>query len=399
MILRILFWIAFFLVIYTYLIYPLIILLRGLFLKQPFYLSDVSDRVSIVIAARNEAKSIGKKLDNMLELNFPKDQFEVIIASDGSTDGTDDIVRGYAQSGFKLLSLPRVGKADALNAAVAASTGDIIVFSDANSMFAPEALHALTRPFADPKIGGVAGNQVYLGKVERRANKSEHSYWNFDRILKKSQSEAGNTISATGAIYAIRRALFLPVPIGVTDDFVTSTRVIAHGYRLVFAPDAIAYEPSAESNSAEFARKVRIMTRGLQGVVVMRRLLNPFRYGFYAIELFSHKVLRRLIVFPLLVLAIISPFMWNEGLFFQLVTLGQVGFYVLALLGYFLRETSPGHTKPLALPFFFCMVYSASFLAALNILRGRRIDRWEPKRQEMTESNDQNAMTKVKTEG
>lgn len=394
----IIFWLALFIIAYTYLLYPLTVFIRGLFLRESFTSAENDYNVSIVIAAHNEARSIGKKLDNLLSLNYPKEQLEVVIASDGSTDETDEIVSRYCEYGFKLLSLPRLGKADALNAAVAASTGEIIAFSDANSMFAPDALQSLINPFADPKVGGVAGNQCYLGKTGPNVNRSEQSYWNFDRIMKKFQSRAGNAISATGAIYAIRRSLFQPIPVGVTDDFITSTRVIAQGYRLVFAPDAIAYEPPAELDSAEFTRKVRIMTRGLQAVLVMRQLLNPFRYGFYSIELFSHKVLRRLVVFPLLILAFVSPFLWNQGLFYQVVMLGQGLFYGMALIGFLLRKTAVGHRKFFTLPLFFCMVYTAAFIATINILRGRKIVRWEPNRQEIVKVTESNSKAFIKSD-
>lgn len=393
-----LFCLAFIIITYTYLLYPLTVLLRGLFFKATYANSGFEGKVSIVIAAHNEARSIGKKLDNLLALNYPKDRFEVIIASDGSTDDTDKIVKRYSAYGFKLLSLPRLGKADALNAAVEASSGEILVFSDANSMFAPDALQALINPFADPKIGGVAGNQCYLNKSGSRTTRGEQSYWNFDRLMKKFQSMAGNAISATGAIYAIRRSLFQQVPAGVTDDFVTSTRVIAQGFRLVFVPDAIAYEPPAETDTAEFARKVRIMTRGLQGVVVMRELLNPFRYGFYSFDLLSHKVLRRLVVFPLLVLAFVSPFLWNQGLFYQVVLLGQGLFYGLALSGFLLRKTRVGHQKVFALPLFFCMVYAAALIATINVLRGQRIVRWEPNRQEVSKLSEGDSKALVKAD-
>jgi cellulose synthase/poly-beta-1,6-N-acetylglucosamine synthase-like glycosyltransferase len=394
----ILFWCALILIVYTYLLYPVIVFLRGLFFSETFASGEVDCKVTIIIPAHNEARSIGKKLDNMLALNYPKEKLEMIVASDGSTDETEEIVRRYSRYGFKLLSLPRLGKADVLNAAVAASSGEIIVFSDANSMFAPDALHALISPFADSKIGGVAGNQCYLGKKGHKVNRSEQSYWNFDRLMKKFQSRAGNAISATGAIYAIRRSLFQPVIVGVTDDFITSTRVVAQGYRLVFAPDAIAYEPPSESNSAEFNRKVRIMTRGLQAVLVMRQLLNPFRYGFYSIDLFSHKVLRRLVVFPLLILAFVSPFLWNQGLFYRVITLGQGLFYGMALLSFLLRKTSLGQHRLIALPSYFCMVYTAAFIATINIIRGRKITRWEPNRQEIVKDAEKDSRVYVKSE-
>jgi len=308
-----------------------------------------------------------------------------VIASDGSDDGTVAIVSQYTDQRVKLLALPRQGKARALNAAVAASCGEILVFSDANSLYTADAIRALVRRFADPAVGGVAGNQRYIG--ERGASLSgdgERSYWSLDRKLKVLQSLAGNAISATGAIYAIRRSLFQPVPDGVTDDFVTSTRVIAQGFRLVFAPDAVAYEPVAKSSEVEFGRKVRIITRGLQAVLLMRELLNPFRYGFYAVQLFWHKILRRLMYVPLVVLLAANPFLWEHDLFYKITLGGQVAFYGCAISGMVLAQTRIGQLKVFTIPYYFCMIYLAAALATWNVIRGRRITRWRTWRQEAT---------------
>jgi cellulose synthase/poly-beta-1,6-N-acetylglucosamine synthase-like glycosyltransferase len=384
-----LFWGATALIVYTYVVFPAVVFLRGRLVRRPYQTAEITPKVSMIIAAHNDARGIGAKLDNILSLDYPREELEVIIVSDGSNDGTETIVRGYADQGVRLLARPRQGKAPALNAAVAAASGEILVFSDANSMYAPDAIRALARPFADPEVGGVAGNQVYLPKPASAAESSagEHTYWNFDRKLKQSQSTAGNAISATGAIYAIRRALFQGVPLGVTDDFATSTSVIAQGYRLVFAPDAIAYEPAAQSSVVEFGRKTRVITRGLRGVLVRRELLNPFRYGFYALQLFSHKLLRRLVVFPLLALLLVSPLLWSRGWLYKLATLGQAAFYGFGLLGWLLGGTKIGRKKIFSIPFFFCMVNAASFIAALNVLRGKRIDFWEPQRQDVSNSS------------
>ncbi len=378
----ILFWVSVVLIIYAYFIFPVLVILRGFLWPQPFLSDEITPPVSIIIAAYNESKSIGNKLDNILTLDYPRDRFEVLIASDGSDDGTNEIVRVYEEKGVKLLPLPRLGKAGALNAAVAASKGEILVFSDANSMYRVDAIRALVRPFADPTIGGVAGNQSYVKKNRAIVdNVGERSYWNFDRIMKKFQSRAGNTISATGAIYAIRRSLFQMVPEGVTDDFVTSTSVIVQGYRLIFAPDAVAYEPVAVTSKAEFGRKVRVTSRGLRAVFFIRsELLNPFRYGFYAIQLLSHKVLRRLIVFPLLVLFFLNPFLWNTDVFYQLTMIGQSVFYGLGLLGLLLDGTHFRRLKIFAIPFYFCLVNAATLVATINILRGQQIKQWEPQR-------------------
>jgi cellulose synthase/poly-beta-1,6-N-acetylglucosamine synthase-like glycosyltransferase len=384
---EVLFWSMVFVIVYTYVLFPLLVFLRGTFLRRPYREEAYEPEVSIVIAARNEAGSITSKLENMLSLDYPASKLEIIVASDGSEDETNTLVGEYAGRRVCLLALPRVGKAQALNAGAAAASGEILAFSDANSMFAPDALRALMKPFSDPAVGGVAGNQCYLPKgssgivSSNLAHDGEESYWNYDRRLKQLESEAGNVISATGSLYAIRRRLFMQVPEGVTDDFVTSTAVIVQGYRLVFAPQAVTYEPIASSSRLEFGRKLRISTRGLQAVLARRVLLNPFRYGFYAVQLFSHKVLRRLVALPLLVLLLISPLLWSQGLIYQLALLGQLALYALVLLGLALRRTHLGGLKIFTYPFYFCMVNFASLLAALNVISGRRIALWEPQRQ------------------
>lgn len=377
-----LFWMLVGLVAYTYAGFPLLVFLRGKFMRRPYRQADETPFVTLVVAAYNEEASIAEKLENILALDYLREKLQVIVASDGSTDRTNEIVARYADRGIALLPLPRVGKAAALNAAVAAATGEILVFSDANSLYAPDALRALVRPFADPQVGGVAGNQVYVTPGEASpSGEGERGYWSFDRWLKFYESEAGNTISATGAIYAIRRHLFQPVPEGVTDDFVTSVRVIAQGYRLVFAPEAVAYEPVAKTEKVEFGRKVRVITRGLRGVWMVRELLNPFRYGFYAVQLFSHKVLRRMVVFPWIVLFLLSFSLWDAGLIYRAAALAQAGLYAGGLAGFLLRHTRVGRSKFLALPFFFCMVNAAVVVATFNLLRGQKIVLWETQRQ------------------
>ena len=381
----ILFWISLGLILYTYVLFPILIIIRGWAVPR-HYKSEETDplpSVSVIIAAYNEEKSIGEKLENILSLDYPRNRVEVVIASDGSTDRTDAVIKNYEADGIKLLSLPRQGKAAALNAAVAASNCDILVFSDANSMYKADALRSLIRPFADPKVGGVAGNQSYLKKSGKSSvSVGERSYWSFDRLMKESESKAGSTISATGAIYAIRRSLFQDVMEGVTDDFYTSTGVISQGYRLVFASDAIAYEYAAGTSKVEFGRKVRVITRGLRAIFLARsELLNPFRFGFYAIQLFSHKVLRRLIVFPLLLIFFVTPFLWGTHVFYRFLMIGQLGFYGLGLLGLLLDEMQLGRSKMLTIPFYFCLVNAAVLVATLNIFRGRQIKRWEPQRE------------------
>jgi glycosyltransferase involved in cell wall biosynthesis len=320
---------------------------------------------------------IGSKIANLQALDYPRDRLEVVIASDGSDDDTERIVAGCGDPRVRLLALPRRGKIPTLNAAAGEARGEVLVFSDANSMLARDALRQLVRPFADPAVGGVAGDQRYVTAV---GASGERTYWSVDRRWKHWQSRAGSVTSATGALYAIRANLFRPIPHGVTDDFVNSTGVLVAGRRLVFAQAAAAYEAPAATNGAEFQRKVRLITRGLHGVIVRRELLNPFRHGFYALQLFTHKVLRRLVIVPMLVLAAVTPFLWADGPVYQAALLGQLFFYGVAAAGALLEAFKIEVPGVLTLPFYFCVVNFAALVAAGNVIRGRRIDRWQPPR-------------------
>lgn len=381
MIAEVVFWAAVATVVWTYGLFPLLVLARGRLAPRPHAAGDAgAPAVSVLVAARNEAAGIAAKLDSLLALDYPADRLQVVVVSDGSDDGTDEVVAGYADRGVELVSLPRVGKAAALNAAAARARGELLVFSDANSIFARDAVRELVTPFADPAVGGVAGNQRYAAGDDGGTAAGERSYWSFDTALKRAESAAGNVISATGAIYAIRRELFRPVPEGVTDDFVTSTRVIALGRRLVFAERAVATEPVGASAEVEFGRKVRVITRGFRSVLVMRGLLNPLRHGFYSLQLLSHKVLRRLAVVPLLALGATSPLLAGHGFPYREAAAAQAAVYGLGAAGIALRRTSLGRRRVLALPAFFCLVNVAALRALWNVVSGRRIERWEPER-------------------
>ena len=373
-----LFWAAAGLLLYEYLLFPLLLFVRSRLVRRPYEAADHLPSVTLIVCAHNEASGITEKLENIRQLDYPTERLEVIVASDGSTDGTNERVQAHADR-VRLLSLPRRGKIQTLNSAVSEARGQILVFSDANSIYAPDAVRALVRPFAAPEIGGVAGDQRYVAatKAAERGD-GERAYWSLDRRLKQWQSLSGSVTSATGAIHAIRRDLYREVPSSVTDDFWISTNVVAQGKRVVFANDAVAFEPAAPSSDLEFQRKVRVMTRGLRGVWLMRSLLNPRRYGFYSLQFLSHKLLRRLLFLPLGILLVASPLLWNHGLLYQMATVGQGAFYGLAAASMWLPRA--GRARLLALPFYFCMVNAACIFAALNVLRGKRIDLWDPQR-------------------
>ena len=380
------FWSAAAALLHTYVGFPLLVGARARLAARPYRAAPVTPSITVVMAARNEAHGIGAKLDALLACDYPPDCRQIVVASDGSTDGTDEIVAGRHQHGVELVSLRRVGKAAALNAAVARATGDIVVFTDANSLFERNALRALVAPFADPEVGGVAGDQRYLpadattGLDAVSSNGGERRYWDFDRAMKRAESRAGNVISGTGAIYAVRRHLVEPVAEGVTDDFATSTAVVVQHQRLVFRDDAVAWEPVAASTGAEFERKVRVMTRGLRAVALRRELLDPRRHGFYSYQLLTHKVLRRLMAVPLAVMAVTAPFLWRRSPLYRVAAVSQSALYAAGALGTIAPRTRLARHPVCALPAFFCMVNVAGATAAWNVMTGHRIERWEPRR-------------------
>ncbi len=361
--------------------FPLLVLARARLRPRPYRGAEIEPKVSLVVAAYNEAGVIEDKVKNALDLDYPADRLEMVIASDGSDDGTNEIVRRYANGRVRLLELGRVGKAAALNAAVEAAGGDVVLFSDANSILDRGAVRALVRPLADAEVGGVAGNQVYLSPESGDASVvGEQQYWDFDRMLKQAQSTAGSVTGATGAIYAIRRPLFRPVRADVNDDLLTSLQVIAQGYRLVFAPDAVAYEPVVETTSQTFSRRVRVMARGLRCIVVMRALLDPRRYGFFAVQLLSHKLLMRTAVIPLLLLAACTATLWNHGWFYRAALIAQAAFYALGALGMLFADRKLAKSKLFAFPAYFCLVNAAAAKAIWQLFRGEKHERWEPDR-------------------
>jgi cellulose synthase/poly-beta-1,6-N-acetylglucosamine synthase-like glycosyltransferase len=373
------FWASVILIAYCFIGFPIFLAIRGLFFPKAIKLEPTySPQVSVIIAAYNEADNITKKIDSVLASNYDLANLEIIVASDGSTDGTNELVANFKKSGVRLLALPRQGKNSVLNQAVAVARGDILIFSDADSMLLPDSLQNLVSPFADPEIGGVAGDYRHASKSVKQ--EGERAYWNYDRRLKQLQSAGGSVSGASGPLFAIRRSLFKPVPDGVTDDFYTVMQVISMHYRLVFQPTAIVFGPIAPSAQAEFNRKVRIITRGFRGIWLMRHLLNPFLYGSFAIQLFTHKLLRRLIAIPLILLAISAPLLWNNGAFYRVVTIIQLAFHLTAFIGFLLRNTQPGQSRIISLPFHFDMIYYASLVGLINALRGKRYAKWGPER-------------------
>jgi len=321
--------------------------------------------VSVIIAAYNEAAVITQKLDNTLALDYPRAQLEVIVASDGSDDGTNERVAGCGAPEVRLLALPRQGKNLTLNTAVAMAQHDLLVFTDADCVLEPDALRHLVAPFSDPEVGGVAGRCV-MGR-------KQHLYTD---LTQRMLGRAGSLSLAVGRIYAVRRELFTPLPMSVNDDFYTAMQVVAAHRRLASEPRALAHPIPGPARQAAFPRRVRVITRRLQTIWLMRRLLNPFAYGFFALQFLSDIALRQLLVVPLLVLGITAPLLWPFGWPYQLATLGQLGFHGAAALGFLLRGTRIGRLKLLRAPYDFDGIRVTTLVAIVHLLRGERHATW-----------------------
>jgi glycosyltransferase involved in cell wall biosynthesis len=382
----VLFWLAASTIGYILVLFPLMVLGRARLAARPHVEADITPTMTLIIAAHNEQADLPAKLENVLLVDYPSNCLEVIVASDGSTDRTVELARAVAGSRVQVLDLPRSGKAGALNAALELATGEIVAFTDANSMLGVDSLRALVRPFADPEVGGVAGNQVYT-QPDAGAVAGELAHWDVDRVLKTAASRSGSIVSATGALYALRRELVQPVIDGVTDDFYVSTGVIVAGRRLVFAPEATVHEPVSSSTSEEYGRKRRVMTRGFRSVIARRELLNPLRHGWDSVQLITYKLLRRLLAIPVLTIGVASVALRRRHPLYRVVAGLQLVFWVAAAVGYVARGSRLGAQRVVALPMFVAMGLIASVQAAVDVLTGREIRQWTPARPAVADDN------------
>jgi cellulose synthase/poly-beta-1,6-N-acetylglucosamine synthase-like glycosyltransferase len=280
--------------LYIYAGYPLllqlVVWLRG---PRAIRRGAALPRVSLVISAYNEAASIRAKLQNALAIDYPASRFEIAVISDASNDGTDDVVREFAAQGVRLLRQEeRRGKTAGLNRFVPQLTGDVVVFSDANAMYAPTAIRMLVRNFADPQVGCVTGEARYLETDSTAASLGERTYWNYEILIKRLETSVGSMVGGDGAIYAIRRQLWRSLPEDAINDFLNPLQIVAAGWRGIYEPEAVCYEETAGGARTEYRRRVRIVSRSWRAVFQAPGVLNPFRVGLFTFSLISHKVLR-----------------------------------------------------------------------------------------------------------
>lgn len=375
------FWLVALAIVYATVGYPLLVLgLAKLRPPRPVTAPEAPLSVDFVIPAHNEADVIEQKVANTLaQAASVEHRVRVLVVSDGSGDGTVDRARVAGGDEVEVLDLqPRQGKVSALNAAIGQLEGDVAVFSDANAMLVPGALAALVRHYGDPGVGGVCG-AIRIEKAARAGlASSEGLYWRYDQAVKRAESHLGGAVSAQGSFHSVRRKHLAPLPLDAADDFTLSVRAVEGGGRLVFEPAAVAVETVTEKAGKEIMRRVRSTERGWRALMSQAGLLNPARTGFYAVQLFSHKVLRRLVPFLLVLLFMVNAAILDAGPFYRAAFAAQAVFYAVGILGLFVPALRP-------VPGFRHVAFALMALAAMaagivNYYRGKRSTIWAPVR-------------------
>lgn len=337
---KIIFWLSALIIFYTYIGYPIVIALWARLRARAVTRSEYTPRISIVIAAYNEEAHIAAKLASCFALDYPASLLEIIIASDGSTDNTDEIVRAHTieNNNLTLLRIPHAGKAAALNAAIAKVRGDIVIFTDARQPLDGNVARRLAANFADQSVGAVSGELVFIDEADRPHMGGVGLYWRYEKWLRRAEARVHSICGATGALYAIRRELLAPLPAGlILDDVLIPMRAVLAGYRIAFDGSAYAYDRIAADTDAEFVRKVRTLYGNYQLLALEPRLLS-MRANPIFLQFFSHKICR-LLAAPALVALLLSNLFLTEGLYLLLLA-AQLGWYLLALCGWLITTPS-----------------------------------------------------------
>ena len=372
-----------FVLIYVLAGYPLLmrllVVLRGPRLVRQ---ADITPTLSFVISAFNEADVIRAKLQNALAMDYPAERREIVVVSDCSDDGTDDVVREFAGSGVRLIRQnERAGKTAGLNRTVPLLTGEIVVFSDANAMYDPDALRKLVRNFADPEVGYVTGEARYLLDGEAAADAGERVYWGYEMELKKLETQIGSMVGGDGAIYAIRRGLWKTLPDDAINDFLNPLQIVEAGWRGVYEPQAVCYEATSGRFKSEYRRRVRIVSRSWRAVFQAAGVLNPFRVGLFSWCLVSHKVLR-----------------WNAGLFATIVAFGAATLVVKSVMQWpapalaiiavvaAIAALSRGGRRIVSMGAYFWVINAASFVGVAKGTFGRVSGVWSTPREQVVRS-------------
>lgn len=398
-VMQVCFWSGALLLFYTYVGYPLLLAIVGRFRSRPIRRAEMKPTVTVIITAYNEERDIRTKLENTLALDYPSDRLEIIVASDCSTDRTDEIVREFALRGVRLYrQRERLGKTAAQNAAVKEAQGEVILFSDATTLYNRDVLRALLPNFADETVGCVAGRLVYVDPTDSGIGQGARSYWSYETFLKERESQIRSLIGASGCLYAVRRSAYVPMYPEACSDFLIATKMVEQGLRAVFEPSAVCTEETNRRADKELRMRVRVITQTFTDLWRHRHMMNPLRSGFYAVELISHKVMRYMVPLFLLLLLASSIALAPYSLFYALAAFGQIGFYAAAALSW-LMERRGVRNRLLALPQYFVLANLASVIAFYKFLSGERYARWEPIRESAGVAQTPASTLSVTTDG
>ncbi len=375
---QIFFWACIATLAYVYVGYPLLVYLVSILVPKAVAYDNIEPRVTILITAFNEEEAIKEKLENTLKIKYPANKLEILVASDGSTDRTDDIVREFADRGVKLFRQEgRVGKTATQNNAVEQATGEIMLFSDATTTYREDVFQAVLPAFADESVGCVAGRLVYVDEGSTTVGTGARSYWSYETFLKIAESKACSLIGASGCLYAVRKSAYEPMYPEACSDFLICTNIYRKGLRSVFAPDAVCFEQTNRHAGDELKMRVRVISQTFTDLWRNRDMLNPFKSGFFAIELISHKAMRYAVPFVLLVFLIANVVLAGSSPYYSAALAIQMLFYVLALVGWVL-ERAGKRLSLLAIPLYFVLANLASVVGFYKFLRGETYVRWEP---------------------
>lgn len=377
------FWICLGLVFYIYAGYPVAVSLLTKIIRCNIGKSDIEPSVTVLIAAFNEEQEIESTIINKLSQDYPTDRLEVIVVSDGSTDRTDEIVAYFAKNNGDRIKLlrqePRQGKTQALNMAVAHASGNILVFSDANSIYAPDAIRRLVRSFADPSIGYVTGQMIYTNPDKSGIGEGSSAYMRYENFLRILETRLNSVVGVDGGIDAVRHELYQPMRPDQLPDLVLPLNVIEQGKRVIYEPSAVLYEPALSAATDEFRMRVRVSLRALWALYDKRSLLTPFRYPLFAWQLFSHKVLRYVAFIPLSGLIVFSVLTIDNHPFYLVFFILQSVAYGFVALGYLLDRLLAAAPSKILAPYYFIILNVACAIALWNFMNRRKIVLWKPR--------------------
>ncbi len=377
---KIVFWTLFVLLVYCYFGYPFLISLFARLKPRLVKNSYTTPLVSIILSVWNEEDVIEQKLKNLFALDYPLDKIEILLGSDGSSDRTNEIIRKFPDPRLKFFEfVPRGGKMRVLNELVTKSQNEILIFTDARQIFATNAIKELVSYFADPQVGCVSGELKFLPPQRGATAQGINLYWEYEKWIRKMESQVHSMLGATGAIYAIRRDLFPRIPENVVlDDMFIPLKIIEKGFRALFVEAAEAYDEVAKGASEEHRRKARTLYGNYQIFGILPQMLNPFKSPI-ALQLFSHKLLRVLAPFFMIALFLINWALGEESIYRFFFTL-QILFYATALIGALARNQKYGIFKLVSklcyVPYVFCLLNFSALVGLFRYLTAKQDTTW-----------------------